>query len=53
MLPVPLGSPFNTFGNQTLPVATTDPKLWAAINAPYTLHQSGDPYATKCNGDTS
>lgn len=48
VLPVPLGSPFNYFGNQNITPQSTDPKLWAAINAPYALHESGDPYAVRC-----
>jgi hypothetical protein len=52
VLPIPLGSPLNGFGNQGLPpsAAVTDehPQFWAAINAPYTGKQQGDPYATKC-----
>lgn len=53
VLPVPLGSPHNTFGNQNLSPTSTDPKLWAAINAPYARHESGDPYAVRCAGDPS
>jgi hypothetical protein len=51
VLPVPLGSPLNTFGNQNLTPTADDPKLWAAINGPYARHESGDPYAVKCAGD--
>ena len=53
VLPVPLGSPHNTFGNQNLNPTASDPKLWAAINAPYARHESGDPYAVRCAGDPS
>lgn len=52
VLPVPLGSPLNGFGNQGVPtssaVSDTSPQFWAAINAPYTAKVQGDPYATKC-----
>jgi hypothetical protein len=50
VLAVPLGSPLNTFGNQS--VGDT-PNFWAAINAPYTAKQQGDPYAVKCNASNS
>lgn len=53
VLPVPLGSPFNYFGNQNINPSSSDPKLWAAINAPYARHESGDPYAVRCAGDPS
>ncbi len=60
--PVPLGSPNNNFGNN-LPGAPTcinpqaacagsQPMLWAAIQGPYEAFQNGDPYTTKCAGDT-
>jgi hypothetical protein len=45
VLAVPLGSPLNTFGNQS--VGDT-PNFWASIQAPYTDKANGDPYATKC-----
>lgn len=48
VLPVPLGSPHNYFGNQNINPTSNDPKLWAAVNAPYALHESGDPYAVRC-----
>jgi hypothetical protein len=66
--PVPLGSPANKFGNDingwssTTPPSCIDPKagcagtqpqLWAAIQGPYTRHQDGDAFATKCAGDTT
>jgi Flp pilus assembly protein TadG len=45
VLPVPLGSPDNTLGNQS----NTDTKnLWASISGPYTSYSNGDPYSTKC-----
>jgi hypothetical protein len=47
-LPVPMGSPLNVFGD---PNATdlSGHKLnfWAAVNAPCTLKEQGDPYATE------
>jgi hypothetical protein len=46
VLPVPLGSPLNTFGNQSL--TATSPNFWAAISGPYTARANGDYYATKC-----
>jgi Flp pilus assembly protein TadG len=64
---VPLGSPWATFGNNLDPgchnlndpcAAGPDsfnhpqPNLWAAIQAPYASHQDGDPYTTRCWGDT-
>ena len=61
---IPLGSPSNTFG--TDPGNVTNPTtcssgtsgavcsgLWGAINGPYTAHAQGDPYTTKCAGDTN
>lgn len=51
VLPVPLGSPLSTFGNQNLTPTASDPKLWAAINGPYEKHASGDAFAVKCSGD--
>jgi hypothetical protein len=54
VLPIPLGSPLNTFGNQDL--AATSPNFWAAISAPYTARGNGDLYATQCinsNSETS
>ena len=48
VLPVPLGSPLNTFGNQNVTPDASNPKFWAAINAPYARHQSGDAFAVKC-----
>ena len=46
-LRIPLGSPINIFGNDPTR-AGTQPNLWAAIQGPYTTHENGDPYATKC-----
>lgn len=42
--PVPMGSPFNTFGYGY----DDDQGFWAAIQAPYTAKEHGDPHATKC-----
>jgi Flp pilus assembly protein TadG len=45
VLPVPLGSPDNTLGNQSL----TDTKnLWASISGPATAYVNGDAYSTRC-----
>ncbi len=45
VLPVPLGSPDNTLGNQS----NTDTRnLWASISGPDTDKANGDPYSTKC-----
>jgi Flp pilus assembly protein TadG len=45
VLPVPLGSPDNTLGNQS----NTDTKyLWASISGPGADKNNGDPYSTKC-----
>lgn len=49
VLPVPLGSPDNLFGNDpTLPANATQMNLWANIHGPRTDTISGDAYATKC-----
>jgi Flp pilus assembly protein TadG len=57
VLPIPLGSPLSSFGNQGVPpntgVTDTYPQFWAAINPPYTAKANGDPYATKCVDITS
>ena len=50
VLPVPLGSPDNTLGNQS----NTDTKnLWASISAPFTDKNNGDPYSTKCTNGSA
>ncbi|HVV36922.1 MAG TPA: pilus assembly protein TadG-related protein [Acidimicrobiales bacterium] len=50
VLPVPLGSPDNTLGNQS----NSDSKnLWASISGPYTDKSNGDPYSTKCTNGSS
>ncbi len=46
--PVPLGSPIDSFGNSGVPVDANDPQLWAAIQAPFTRFEDGDPFATGC-----
>ena len=43
--PVPLGSPFNTFGDGDLGSL----EFWAAIQGQYTNRGHGDPFATNCN----
>ena len=53
-LPVPMGSPLNSFG---VPTATdlqgNTLNFWASINGPCTLKANGDPYATKLTTNTS
>lgn len=49
ILPVPLGSPENRFGNDPLASPVYTPNLWASISAPYTSYSNGDPYSTKCS----
>ncbi|MEE9417609.1 MAG: pilus assembly protein TadG-related protein [Acidimicrobiales bacterium] len=49
VLPVPMGSPLNSFGNTQPVPAAGDPQFWAAIQAPFTRYEDGDPYATGCN----
>jgi hypothetical protein len=61
-LPVPLGSPSNAMGNNMAGApscynplascASPQPQLWSAVQGPYTRKQDGDPYTTKCPGDT-
>lgn len=50
VLPVPLGSPDNTMGNQSL---TDTRRLWASISGPDSLYRDGDPFSTRCFGGTS
>jgi len=51
VLPVPLGSPTNTLGNQS---NLDTQNLWASISGPGTDKNNGDPYSTKCGaGQTS
>ena len=48
--PVPLGSPNQCFGRDpTGTYCTDDPNsFWAAVSAPFTLRENGDPYSTHC-----
>ena len=41
ILPVPLGSPLNRFGND--PAAGVTPNFWASISGPFTDYNNGDP----------
>jgi hypothetical protein len=47
--PVPMGSPFSSFGYGY----DSNQAFWAAIQAPYTALKHGDPYATKCKTTSS
>jgi Flp pilus assembly protein TadG len=48
VLPVPLGSPRNSFGTNTLlPGSTTDEYFWAAVNGWCAGHESGDEKLAK------
>lgn len=40
--PVPIGSPFDSFGGGS-------ENLWASINGRWTAHLHGDPYQTQCD----
>ncbi|MCB1015309.1 MAG: hypothetical protein KDB10_09375 [Acidimicrobiales bacterium] len=51
VLPVPLGSPLNRFGND--PVAGVNPNFWGSISGPYTDYRNGDPFSTKCGPGSS
>lgn len=51
VLPVPLGSPLNRFGND--PTAGVIPNFWGSISGPYTDYNNGDPYSTKCGAGSS
>lgn len=46
--PMPLGSPWNSYGND--PSLGTDNQIgfWGSISSPYNTRSSGDPYAVKC-----
>ena len=48
--PVPLGSPDRCFGRDpTSTYCADDPDgFWAAVSAPYTKRENGDPYSTRC-----
>ncbi|MCU1455060.1 MAG: hypothetical protein JWN46_3206 [Acidimicrobiales bacterium] len=50
VLPVPLGSPNNTFGNDPSTPASTWPNLWGNIHGPGTDTTNGDAFATQCRG---
>lgn len=47
--PVPMGSPFSSFGYGY----DSSQNFWAAINAPYTAKEQGDPYMSRCVTATS
>jgi hypothetical protein len=53
--PVPMGSPNRCFGQDpTGTYCAPDPGgFWAAVSAPYTKKENGDPYSTKCLEPTS
>lgn len=51
ILPVPLGSPLNRFGND--PAAGITPNFWGSISGPYTDRNNGDPFSTKCGASAS
>lgn len=53
VLPVPLGSPDNRFGNDPDLHVSQRPNFWAAINGPYMNKESGDPYSTRCQNPGS
>jgi len=48
--PVPMGSPNRCFGQDpTGTYCTPEPGgFWAAVSAPYTKKENGDPYSTRC-----
>ena len=52
--PIPLGSRFNTFGNQAgcdpqpIPVTNTCPAFWANIHGRYTDTRMGDAFSSLC-----
>ena len=53
VLPVPLGSPENYFGNDpTRPGPFVQPGLWGNIHGPQTDNAKGDRYAAGCRGTT-
>ena len=53
VLPVPLGSPENYFGNDPLdPPPGGQPGLWGNIHGPQTDNAKGDRYAAGCRGAT-
>lgn len=50
LLPVPLGSPENTFGNDMDLPEDERAGLWGNIHGPRTTKSKGDAYAPQCNG---
>jgi hypothetical protein len=50
VLPVPLGSPDNHFGNDPLDSSYSQPNLWGNIHGPYTDDVKGDAFAAGCQG---
>ena len=50
VLPVPLGSPDNHFGNDPTDLTYTQPNLWGNIHGPKTDDNKGDAYAPNCDG---
>lgn len=53
ILPVPLGSPTNSFGNDPVTPQSPYPNLWAAINGPFENMDQGDPFAARCTHGTT
>lgn len=53
VLPVPLGSPNNTFGNDPVTPQSPYPNLWGAIAGPMEDMNQGDAFAARCAGGTS
>jgi hypothetical protein len=54
VLPVPLGSPDNYFGNDPVnPPAAGQPGLWGNIHGVGTDNKSGDRYAAGCRGSAN
>lgn len=51
VLPVPMGSPEFRFGNDSS--TGYGPNFWASISGPFTGYANGDPYATKCSGNST
>lgn len=50
ILPVPLGSPDNRFGNDPTDTTITQPNLWGNIHGAKTDNFSGDAFAAGCRG---
>jgi hypothetical protein len=60
--PVPMGSPNKALGTDPSSCPNFQPAptgcgpqtmLWSAIQGPFTAHQDGDPYTTKCSGNNT